>query len=156
MIKDMFWLLALLFIPLLEIAVFIKLGQYIGVPWALGLTLLTAAIGVLLLRAQGAAATRRAMDSLLRDKFPVEEIFDALCMLVAGAFLLTPGFVTDMLGFLLFVPPFRHFVFQQVKKSQSARFSAHAVYFDNVEEGEPEGPATIEGEYREIDRKDLD
>lgn len=95
-------------VPILEIAVFIKAGEIIGLWPTLAIVVLTAIIGAALLRAQGLATLARARHSLDRGEIPVEEVFTGLCLLVAGALLLTPGFVTDTLGFLLFAPPVRH------------------------------------------------
>lgn len=102
-------ILLLLFIgvPILEIAVFIQAGQLIGLWPTLATVVVTAIIGTALLRAQGLATLARARQSLDQGKIPVEDIFTGLCLLVAGLLLLTPGFITDAVGFLLFLPPFR-------------------------------------------------
>ena len=94
-------------VPLIEIGVFIEVGGWLGLWPTLGVILLTAIVGAALLRAQGIATMTRAKAALGRGQMPVAEIFDGLCLLVAGALLLTPGFVTDGFGFLLFLPPFR-------------------------------------------------
>ncbi len=101
-------LLALLIaVPLVEIGVFIEVGGWLGLWPTLGVIVLTAVIGAALLRTQGIATMTRAKAELERGVMPVREIFDGLFLLVAGALLLTPGFVTDAAGFLLFLPPFR-------------------------------------------------
>lgn len=100
-------LLALVLVPVAEIAVFIEVGGRIGLGSTLLLVVLTAIAGTALLRHQGLATLARAQQSLERNEFPVNQVFDGLCLLVAGALLLTPGFVTDGLGLLLFAPPFR-------------------------------------------------
>lgn len=112
-------------VPILEIAVFIKAGEIVGLWPTLAIVVLTAIIGAALLRAQGLATLARARHSLDRGEIPVEEVFTGLCLLVAGAFLLTPGFVTDSLGFLLFLPPVRHaighFVLTRLARGRGAR-----------------------------------
>ncbi len=100
-------LLMFIGVPILEIAVFIQAGEVIGLWPTLATVVVTAIIGTALLRAQGLATLARARQSLDQGKMPVEEIYVGLCLLVAGLLLLTPGFVTDSVGFLLFLPPFR-------------------------------------------------
>ena len=103
------WLLLFAFIgiPLIEIAVFIKVGGIVGLGPTLVIVVLTAVIGTALLRQQGLATLNRARQQLNQGALPLAEIFDAICLLVAGAFLLTPGFVTDSLGAILLIPTAR-------------------------------------------------
>ncbi len=100
-------LLMFIGVPILEIAVFIQAGELIGLWPTLATVVVTAIIGTALLRAQGLATLARARQSLDQGKIPVEDIYIGLCLLVAGLLLLTPGFITDGVGFLLFLPPFR-------------------------------------------------
>lgn len=104
------FLILLIFIgvPLAEIAVFIKVGEVIGIGATVALVILTAIIGVSLLKRQGLAAMDKARTSVDAGELPVESVIDGVCLLVAGAFLLTPGLITDTAGFLLLVPAFRH------------------------------------------------
>ncbi len=99
--------LALIGVPVIEIAVFIEIGGRIGLWWTVGLVVLTAVIGTALLRHQGLSTLARARASLDQGKLPVRELLDGVCLLIAGALLLTPGFVTDAVGALLLVPPLR-------------------------------------------------
>ena len=103
------FLLLALFIamPLVEIAVFIEVGGWIGLWSTLAVVVLTAVIGTWLLRLQGLSTLRRAQAAIERNELPLAEVFDGACLLFAGALLLTPGFVTDGIGFLLFLPPVR-------------------------------------------------
>ncbi|SDE27575.1 FxsA family protein [Rhodospira trueperi] len=110
-------LFAFIGVPILEIAVFIQVGGFIGLGATLVLVVLTAIAGTLLLRAQGLSTLGRARASLDRGEVPVREVFDGACLLVGGVLLLTPGFVTDTLGFLLLLPPFRGVVLERLKKS---------------------------------------
>ena len=100
-------LFAFIAVPIIEIAVFIQAGEYLGLWPTLATIVLTAMIGTALLRHQGLATLARARESMKNDRFPAAEVFDGLCLLVAGALLITPGFVTDGAGFLLFVPALR-------------------------------------------------
>lgn len=100
-------LLALVAIPLVEIAVFIQVGGEIGLGLTIVTTLLTAVIGTFLLRIQGLSTLSRLQDTLNQGEMPVRAAFDGACQLIAGIFLLIPGFVTDFVGLLLFLPPIR-------------------------------------------------
>ena len=100
-------LFILIGIPAIEIYVFAEVGGIIG-GWAtVGLTLLTAALGAIMFRSQGTAVLQRAQEQLQREETPLAEIIDGVGLLLAAAFLFLPGFVTDIAGFLLFIPPLR-------------------------------------------------
>ncbi len=99
--------IAMIVVPVMEIAVFIEAGELIGLWPTIGAVILTAIVGSTLLRHQGLSTLARVHESMNAGRLPVAELFDGLCLLVAGAFLLTPGFVTDGVGLLLFLPPFR-------------------------------------------------
>jgi len=105
-------LLILIFIgvPILEIAVFIQAGNLIGLWPTLAVVVITAVLGAALLRSQGLAAVGRARRQLDRGEIPISEVATGICLLIAGALLLTPGFVTDAIGFLLLIPPVRTFL----------------------------------------------
>lgn len=103
-------LFAFIAVPIIEIAVFIQAGEHLGLWPTLATIVLTAMIGTALLRHQGLATLARARESMNNDMFPAAEVFDGLCLLVAGALLITPGFVTDGAGFLLFIPALRAYL----------------------------------------------
>lgn len=100
-------LLALIGVPLVEIAVFIEVGGWIGLWPTLAVIVATALAGTWLIRAQGIGVLARARRTIAEGEAPLREMFDGVCLIVAGAFLLTPGFVTDAAGFLLLLPPVR-------------------------------------------------
>ena len=100
-------LLAFIAVPLIEIAVFLQIGDVIGLWWTLAVVVATAIGGTLMLRSQGLATLHRAQAHMAQGRMPLREVFDGLCLLMAGALLLTPGFVTDIAGGLLFLPPIR-------------------------------------------------
>ncbi|MGB1548494.1 MAG: FxsA family protein, partial [Alphaproteobacteria bacterium] len=83
-----FLFLLLLITPLIEIAVFIEVGGFIGLWPTLGIVLLTAMLGTALFRIQGIGILRQAQASLEANRFPAREVFDGLCLLVAGALLI--------------------------------------------------------------------
>ncbi len=106
----LFILFFLIGMPILEIAVFIHVGERIGLFNTIAVVFITAIAGTALLRWQGLSVLGRAQESLRENRFPMEEVFDGLCLVFAGALLLTPGFVTDTMGFLMFLPPVRVFL----------------------------------------------
>jgi UPF0716 protein FxsA len=96
-----------LVVPLTEIVVFILVGSQIGVLATIALVILTAIAGSILLRWQGFAALRRIQQELAANHVPGKELVQGVMVLLAGFLLLTPGFVTDTLGLLLFIPQVR-------------------------------------------------
>jgi UPF0716 protein FxsA len=100
-------LLLFIFVPVVEMWLLITVGQQIGAVSTIGLVLLTAFIGVSLLRYQGAAALLKARSKLSSGELPAREIADGLFFAVGGALLLTPGFVTDVIGFACLTPGIR-------------------------------------------------
>jgi len=108
-------------VPIAEIAVFIQAGEQFGLWPTLVIVILTAFGGTALLRYQGLRTLSRVQESLHRGDVPVGEVFTGLCLLVAGALLLTPGFLTDAVGFALFVPGIRSFLTGGVLRALSKR-----------------------------------
>ncbi|MDP6259137.1 MAG: FxsA family protein [Rhodospirillales bacterium] len=150
-------------VPIIEITVFIAVGDHIGLWPTLAAIFLTAAIGTWMLRTQGLGILSRVQEHLNQRRFPMAEVFDGLCLLVAGAFLLTPGFVTDGVGFLLFFPPFRALIKQAVGAVLVARGGIH-VYTSENGTDYPIGPGmngsvdntVIDGEYEEVHTEEHD
>ena len=102
-------LLLLLFVgvPLLELYLLIQVGSEIGALATIGLSILTAVLGTLLVRVQGFSVLLRVRGMLDRGEVPALEVLDGAVLLIAGIMLLLPGFITDALGFLLLIPPLR-------------------------------------------------
>lgn len=100
-------LLIFIVVPMIELAVLIKVGSQIGVLWTLILIFFTAVVGVSLLRAQGLATLMRANRRLEEGAIPAQELAEGFLLALAGALLITPGFVTDAFGFSLLVPGVR-------------------------------------------------
>jgi len=94
----------LLSIPILEIATFILIGGQIGVLYTLAMILVTAVIGSILLRIQGFSILSRIQSEAQAGRLLGKELVNGVMIMIAGVLLLTPGFVTDAIGFLLFVP----------------------------------------------------
>ena len=105
----MFKILFLLFVtvPLVEIYFLIQVGQEIGAFSTVLLCILTAALGAILIRIQGILTLLRAREKLQRGEIPADNLLEGLILLIAAVMLLTPGFVTDVLGFLCLVPSLR-------------------------------------------------
>lgn len=99
--------LLILALPLIEIAGFVLVGQQIGVGATLGLTVLTAIVGLYALRFQGLSLPARARETFNRDEPPVAEALVELVRAFGGLLLLIPGFFTDIVGVLLLLPPVR-------------------------------------------------
>ena len=118
-------LLAFIGVPIIEIAVLIQVGGWIGLWPTLGLILLTAIVGSLELRSQGLATVAKLREQMDRGELPAQTLFDGVCLLFAGALLLTPGFVTDVVGFSLFFPPMRAFLRVTVGRYVAQRAEMH-------------------------------
>ncbi len=141
-------------VPLLEIAVFVAVGGQIGLWPTLGAVVATALAGSVLLRVQGLSTLYRARDHMERGELPVRELFDGVCLVFAGALLLTPGFVTDGAGLLLFLPPFRAAVRRGLGSLFAARGSLHTFHSHGPgggPDGAPPGGRTIDGDFTVVD-----
>lgn len=110
------WLfLAFLCVPLIEIALFIQVGGAIGLWPTLGIVILTAILGTWLVRAQGRLALNQLRGTFSQLHDPTEPLVSGAMVLFAGALLLTPGFFTDAVGFLLLIPGVRAAVYRQIR-----------------------------------------
>ena len=101
--------LVLLFVlvPIAELAILIQVGQAIGVWWTVALLVADSVLGSLLMRSQGRATWRRFNEALQTGRVPAAEVLDGGLVIFGGACLLTPGFITDLFGVLLLLPPSR-------------------------------------------------
>jgi UPF0716 protein FxsA len=109
-----FLLLLFIIIPVIEITVLINVGQAIGAWYTVGLVLLSAFIGVNMLRYQGLSTLARAQQRMNAGQIPGNEMVEGIVLAVGGALLLTPGFVTDVIGFLCLIPYTRKALARQV------------------------------------------
>ena len=157
-------LAAFIAVPVVEIALFIEVGGWIGLWPTIAVVIVTAFAGTTLLRLQGLAVLQRAQESAARNELPVAEVFDGLCLLIAGVLLLTPGFFTDALGFLLFVPPFRRLagaaVWRWLVRSGKVSVSmggsrpgagSSGSSGPGGADGRPDSGPVIDGDYEEVD-----
>ena len=101
--------LVLLFIlvPIAELAILIQVGQQIGLLWTIAILIADSVLGSLLMRSQGRAAWRRFNVALQSGRPPANEVLDGVLVIFGGALLLTPGFITDILGLTFLLPPTR-------------------------------------------------
>ena len=99
---------ALLLIPLVDALLLVVVADYLGWPQTVLLVVLTGLVGMLLVRAEGRHTLQRIQQKANRGEPPTDELLDGALLIVAGAFLLTPGVVTDAIGFLLAIPPTRY------------------------------------------------
>jgi UPF0716 protein FxsA len=138
-------------VPILEIAVFILVGRYIGLWPTLACIVLTALIGTVIIRFQGSGLIAAARKSIAAGEAPVGEVLQGLALLVAGALLITPGFITDTLGFLLLIPPLRRrlaagFVAQAARRAEVRVKAARTGRRPG-----PGGDVVIEGEWQQVE-----
>jgi len=150
------WLfLILIAIPVIEIALFIQLGGVIGVWATIALVIITAFLGAVLLRAQGFAAMTRLQNSMAEGGDPRGPLAHGVMILIAGMLMLTPGFFTDTIGFLLLLPPVRAAAIAWLGPKIAARvvtMGPSGEGFDTAGRGEPHrGPsAPIDADYVDL------
>tara|TARA_B100000700_G_C14698145_1_gene693174 strand:+ start:158 stop:625 length:468 start_codon:yes stop_codon:yes gene_type:complete len=108
----MFLFVAFIAVPILEITLFLTIGSWLGVLATLSIVIITAALGAYLVRMQGLATLSKLQKRIQNFENPNEPLAHGAMILFAGALLLTPGFFTDAIGFLLLTNRFRNFVFK--------------------------------------------
>ena len=150
-------LLVILFIvvPIAELALLIQVGQAIGVWWTVLILIADALLGSYLLRTQGRLAWRRFNEALVSGRLPHKEVVDGVLVIFGGVLLLTPGFITDIFGFLLLLPPSRA-VFRRFLIRRGGR-----MFGISVATGRRSTPAArqdwdVEGSAREVDQPRLE
>jgi UPF0716 protein FxsA len=146
-------LLILLFIlvPIAELAVIIQVGQAIGVWWTIGLLLADSILGSWLMRHQGRVAWRRFNEALQAGRVPGREVLDGALVIFGGALLLTPGFITDVLGLVLLVPPSRVLV-----RRVLARRLANRVVVSGGRAPRPRSEFDVEGTAVDVDPEGIE
>lgn len=145
-------LLVILGLPVAEIWVMIEVGRDIGALPTIALILATAGLGMLLFRIQGMATLARVQEHLDRGETPVGELLSGLGLLVAGLLLLIPGFLTDAIGLILFIPPVRRLLIGAALAWAVARGSTRI--WTGRPAGGPRPPRgagpVIDGDYRDV------
>jgi UPF0716 protein FxsA len=118
--------LVLLFIvvPIAELWVVIQVGQAIGVWWTIALLIGDSLLGSVLMRSQGRAVWRRFSEAVAAGRAPAREVLDGVLVIFGGALLLTPGFISDVLGVTLLLPPTRAIVRRVLARRLMHRMTA--------------------------------
>ncbi|MGM0853414.1 MAG: FxsA family protein [Bacillota bacterium] len=115
-----YMLLLLIIVPAFEIGLLVLSGQAIGLVPTVLLIITTGILGAYLAKKQGIETLRKAQQDMQYGQLPGDAIIDGLCILVGGVVLLTPGFITDAIGFLLLLPPtrkmFKPFIYKLFKR----------------------------------------
>ena len=146
-------LLSFILVPVIEIMVLIKVGSSIGLGATILFVIFTAVLGAYLVRQQGFATIHAVQNELNQGRVPAKQMAEGVALLFAGAVLLTPGFVTDAIGFALLTPPIRRAVINWVVKqgtfSAQTMHASHTSYSNTPDQTQSSTP--IEGEYRERD-----
>lgn len=124
------WLLLFFLTPIIEMYLLIEVAGYIDAWPTIGLVMLTAVVGVALLKRQGIATLTRGIQRAQQGQMPATEMAEGILLAVAGALLITPGFVTDFVGFTLLFPPSRvaiaKILIQRVAMSATVMSPSHA------------------------------
>jgi UPF0716 protein FxsA len=124
-------------VPLVELYVILKVGDAIGAVWTILLLAADSVLGSVLLRAQGRSVWRRFNDALAGGRMPHREVMDGVLIIFGGAFLITPGFITDIVGLILLIPPTRTIVRRMLVRRLGRRVEVRT-----RERGDVEGTAT--------------
>ena len=135
----MFKILFVLFltIPLIEITILIEIGRVFGAIYTVILVIGTAALGAALLRHQGLATLMKVQTSVNQGQLPATELIEGLILLISGALLLTPGFFTDVFGFLVLIPALRRRIAQTIlTKFIQSQIDIRQANAGNIIEGE--------------------
>lgn len=141
-------------IPLAELFVFGMVGDEIGLINALFLALITAVIGGAVVRHQGLQTLGAVQNAMQAGKIPAGELFDGICLIISGATLITPGFITDTVGFLLLIPAVRDALKHTIKTHTSwtmdARMGGQHSTHQNHQSHDPH---VIDVEFEDINKK---
>ena len=130
-------LLIILFVPLVEIYLFIQIGGLIGAFNTILIILLTAVVGIFFVRLQGLSTLKSGVSQLYKNQVPIYEIMSGAALAIAAILLIIPGFATDVLGFLLILPITRNIIFSYLGK----KYTKEKIKDD-----------LIEGEYEDKDK----
>jgi len=138
----MLFYLFLLFtlVPLVELALLIWIGGQTSIGFTIALVLTTGIVGAALARWQGWRTMARIQDELHAGRMPADALVDGLLILVAGLLLVTPGVLTDAVGFSLLIPPLRTLVKRSVSAWLRRNVRVNTVRFDSTGAASPGGP----------------
>lgn len=141
-------------VPIVEIAVLIKVGGLLGFLPTIGIVILTAVLGTAMLRAQSMSTLASVQSKLNAGEVPALQLMEGVALLIGGVLLLTPGFVTDAIGFFCLVPATRRWLIKRILARSNLVVMSSAQYRDGQAESQSSRPSNgdvIEGEYRRED-----
>jgi UPF0716 protein FxsA len=121
-------LLLFILVPALELILLIEIGQLIGSLPTITLIVFTGVLGAFLARRQGVQVLRRVRTELQTGQLPADSIFDGVIILIAGAFLMTPGILTDALGFLCLVPATRRWIKRWIRSGMERAIRSGQIF----------------------------
>ena len=156
------WPILFIVIPLIELYLIIKVGSYIGALWTVVIVIMTAVIGVNLLRMQGFNTLKRAQQNMEQGAMPAMEMMEGIVLAVGGALLITPGFLTDTIGFICLIPFTRQALIRAMIKRGSVQmhgfhnassYQSHSSSTSDGRANKNEGGRTLEGEFHRKDDK---
>ncbi len=133
-------LLSIILIPIIEIYLFIKIGSQIGAFQTILLIFVTAIIGLLYARYEGLNTLKSGFTQMIKNEIPAYEIISGTTIAFAAILLITPGFATDFIGFILIIPLTRKLILKRISKNMSNKKSKNNNYID--------------GEFEDIDNND--
>jgi UPF0716 protein FxsA len=150
-----FLILLFIVVPIVEIYVIIQVGQAIGPWWTIALLIADSILGSMLMRSQGRAAWRRFNEALAAGRAPAREVLDGVLVIFGGAFLLTPGFISDVFGLIFLIPPTRALARRFIVRSVLRRTPAGRAAMFATKRAENAAwrgsPSDVEGSAHEID-----
>ena len=147
----MIFFLIFLIVPFIEISLFIKVGSEIGIWNTILLCIVNAVIGAILVRIQGVNTLLALQAQMRKGEMPLQQIFDGLCITVAGALLVVPGFFTDVIGFSLLVPWVRKMLRGFMISSMGLSEVSNRMAAGRTKDGED----VIDGEFTRVDQDRL-
>ena len=142
-----YWPVLFFVIPVVEVYFLVQVGSVIGAGWTILLVILTAILGVNLLRQQGMQTMMRANQAMSRGQVPAMEMMEGFLLAIGGVCLITPGFFTDAVGFVCLLPITRKGIIRYLLLNSTVQ-SAYSVHKENYHR---EDSKTIEGEFHRED-----
>ena len=152
-LAKLFLLFAIL--PIVEIAILINVGEQIGGWYTVAIVILTAFFGARLVRQQGLSTLSQAQHKMQTGTMPEQEMAEGLLLVIAGVLLVTPGFVTDGIGFLLSLPMTRPLIAKSLLKNLSVKMvnpSFQGNFHHQQQQTHSQSEDIIEGEFERIDK----
>ncbi len=125
-------LVVMILVPVMELYLLIEIGKHIGVMATVGIIVLTGLIGAYLVRNQGFMMLRKIRNDLHQNILPGDSLLQGVIILAGGIFLITPGFITDIAGFIFLIPVSRQIVKKYLLAWLKEKINSSDIYFKNV------------------------